>query len=176
MELSTTEIIERPIEDVYTLVRDDLEKIVPYLPNVDKIEVKKHAPVDEDNTEVINHWYGKVEMPSLLKKFLLPEIFSWKDVAHWNNKSKSVEYKLQSFLANDLFDAKGKNTFVDLGNGKTKLEINCMVKIYPDKVPGIPRLLANKMKPMIESLLEKLVAPNMTSLGKGLKEYYQKEQ
>ena len=51
-----------------------------------------------------------------------------------------------------------------------------MVKIYPDKVPGIPRLLANKMKPMIESLLEKLVAPNMTSLGKGLKEYYEKEQ
>ena len=67
MELTTKSIIERPSEEVFELVRDNLEKIVPFLPNVEKIEVKKHAPIDEDNTEVINHWYGKVEMPSLLK-------------------------------------------------------------------------------------------------------------
>ena len=176
MELTTKSIIERPSEEVYELVRDNLEKIVPFLPNVEKIEVKKHAPIDDDNTEVINHWYGKVEMPSLLKKFLVPEIFSWKDVAHWDNKNKCVEYKLQSFLANDLFDAQGKNVFKDLGDGTTELSISCSVKIYPDKVPGVPRLLASKVKPMIETLLEKMVGPNMTSLGEGLKEYYSKNQ
>ena len=172
MELTNTSIINRPVDEVYNLVRDNLDKIVPYLPNVDKIEVKKHAPIDENNLEVINHWYGKVEMPSLLKKFLVPEIFSWKDIAHWNDEKKNVTYKLQSFLANDLFDAQGTNSFKDLGDGTTELSIKCSVKIYPDKVPGVPRLLASKVKPMIESMLEKLVGPNMTSLGEGLKEYY----
>jgi hypothetical protein len=176
MELATTSIIDRPINEVYELVRDNLDKIVPFLPNVEKIEVKKHAPLNENRTEVINHWYGKVDMPSLLKKFLVPEIFSWKDVAHWNNQEKFVEYKLQSFLANDLFDAEGKNSFIDMGDGTTKLEIKCSVKIYPDKVPGVPRLLANKVKPMIESMLEKLLGPNMTSLGNGLNEYYSQQK
>ena len=44
MDLQINEKIDRPINDVYTLVRDNLDKLVPYLPNVDKIEVKKHAP------------------------------------------------------------------------------------------------------------------------------------
>lgn len=172
MHLESTEIINRPLEDVYTLVRDDLEKLVPYLPNVERIEVKKHAPNNSNHTEVINHWYGKADIPGMLKKFLVPEIFSWKDVANWDNENYNVNYQLQSFLANDLFDARGKNYFSDLGDGRTEIKITCDVTIYPEKVPGVPRLLAKKVTPMIENLIEKLLAPNLTSLGEGLKKYY----
>mgnify|MGYP001412009986 CR=1 FL=1 len=172
MELEVNEKINQPVNDVYSLVRDDLDKLVPYLPNVEKIEVKKHAPTGEERIEVINHWYGKVEMPGMLKKFLSPEIFSWKDIATWNNNDKAVEYRLESFLANDLFDAKGKNYFIDNGDGTTDLKITCSVKIYPEKVPGIPRLLAKKVTPMIETLMEKLLGPNLTSLGDGLQKYF----
>ncbi len=173
MDLKITETINRPTNDVYELVRDNLDRLVPYLPNVEKIDVKKHAPTSDDKVEVINHWYGKADIPGMLKKFLSPEIFSWKDVASWNNQEKAVEYRLESFLANDLFDAKGKNFFIDKGDGTTELKITCTVKIYPEKVPGIPRLLAKKVTPMIEVLLEKLLGPNLTSLGAGLQKYYQ---
>ena len=152
MDLKITETINRPTNDVYELVRDNLDRLVPYLPNVEKIDVKKHAPTGDDKVEVINHWYGKADIPGMLKKFLSPEIFSWKDVASWNNEEKAVEYRLESFLANDLFDAKGKNFFIDKGDGTTELKITCTVKIYPEKVPGIPRLLAKKVTPMIEVL------------------------
>ena len=172
MQIERTEVIDRPVKDVYELVRDNLDKLVPYLPNVEKIDVKKHAPSGDNNIEVINHWYGKVDIPGMLKKFLSPEIFSWKDVALWKNNENLVEYKLQSFLANDLFDANGKNYFIDTGDGKTELKVTCTVKIYPEKVPGIPRLLAKKVTPMIETLLEKLLGPNLTSLGTGLKQYF----
>ena len=141
MELSQTEIIERPISEVYALVRDDLQKIVPFLPNVDKIEVKEHNEKDETHTEVVNHWYGKVDMPSLLKN-LSAKNFSWKDIACWNNESHYVDFQLQSFLANDLFEARGRNTFIDAIEGKTKIEIT-PIKIYR-KSAGIPRLLAKK--------------------------------
>lgn len=173
MQVQVTEKINRPINDVYILVRDNLDKLVPYLPNVEKIEVKKHAPTSEVNVEVVNHWYGKVDIPGMLKKFLSPEIFSWKDVATWNNTEKAVEYRLESFLANDLFDANGKNYFIDNGDGTTELKITCTVKIYPEKVPGIPRLLAKKVTPVIESMLEKLLGPNLTSLGTGLQKYFE---
>ena len=112
----------------------------------------------------------------MLKKFLSPEIFSWKDVAAWDNSEKAVEYRLESFLANDLFDAKGKNFFIDNGDGTTDLKITCTVKIYPEKVPGIPRLLAKKVTPMIEALMEKLLGPNLTSLGKGLQKYFEENK
>ena len=173
MDLKVQESVNRPINDVYELVRDNLDKLVPYLPNVEKIDVKKHAPTGDNKVEVINHWYGKADIPGMLKKFISPEIFSWKDVATWNDQEKAVEYRLESFLANDLFDAKGKNFFIDNGDGTTDLKITCTVKIYPEKVPGIPRLLAKKVTPMIEALLEKLLGPNLTSLGTGLQKYFQ---
>ena len=173
MDLKIQESVNRPINDVYELVRDNLDKLVPYLPNVEKIDVKKHAPTVDNKVEVINHWYGKADIPGMLKKFISPEIFSWKDVATWNDQEKAVEYRLESFLANDLFDAKGKNFFIDNGDGTTDLKITCTVKIYPEKVPGIPRLLAKKVTPMIETLLEKLLGPNLTSLGTGLQKYFQ---
>ena len=173
MEVHVTEKINRPIQDVYTLVRDDLDKLVPYLPNVERIDVKKHAPTNDDGMEVINHWYARVDIPGMLKKFLSPDIFSWKDIASWSDSEKAVEYRLESFLANDLFDAKGKNYFVDNGDGSTDLRITCSIKIYPEKVPGIPRLLAKKVTPMIEALLEKLLGPNLSSLGTGLQKYFE---
>ena len=37
MEVSVSERIDRPIDDVYTLVRDNLDKLIPYLPNIDKL-------------------------------------------------------------------------------------------------------------------------------------------
>lgn len=172
MQLESKEVINRPLEEVYVLVRDELSKLVPYLPNVDKIEVHKHAPLAEGKVEVINHWYGKAEVPSMVKKFIKPELFSWKDFAKWDDENHCVVYELESFMGNDLFDAKGINTFTAIGDDKTELKISCEVIIYPDKVPGVPRLLAKKVTPLIESVLEKVLGPNLTSLGKGLNDYF----
>jgi len=172
MILESKEIINRPLSEVYSLVRDDLSKLVPYMPNVERIEVKKHQPKDGNLVEVINHWYGKAEVPSMMKKFISPELFSWKDHAIWNNEKHYVEYQLESFLANDLFDAKGKNTFTAVGSDKTELKISCQITLYPEKVPGVPRLLAKTVLPGIEAILEKVLGPNLTSLGKGLNEYF----
>lgn len=171
MILESKEIIGRSRKDVYSLVRDNLELVIPYLPNIDRIEVKSKNE-EGDKVNIINHWYAKADMPSLLKKFLKPDIFSWKDTACWDNSQFEVNYQLESFLANDLFDAKGTNSFKDLGDGQTELTIKCEVKIYPEKVPGVPRLLAGKVRPLIESLIEKMLGPNLSSLGVGLKEYY----
>lgn len=175
MKIESKEVINRSVEEVYNLVRNDLSKIVPYLPNVDKIETKETQDTD-NGIHVVNHWYAKVDLPSLLKKFLKPEILSWKDIATWNDEAMSVDYKMESFLANDLFDANGTNKFVDLGEGKTELQLSFSLTIYPEKVPGVPRLLAGKAKPMIEGLVEKMIAPNLTSLGKGINEFYSKQK
>ena len=71
-----------------------------------------------------------------------------------------------------LFDVKGINSFSSISEDKTELKISCEVLIYPEKVPGIPRLLAKKVTPMIEKMIKKLLAPNLTSLGKGINQYY----
>ena len=172
MILENIEIINRPLEEVYELVKNDLDKLVPYLPNIRKIEIKEKTQT-EQGIHIVNYWYAIADMPSLLQKFLKPEIFSWKDIADWNDEYKKVDYTLQSFLANDLFDAIGTNTFTAVSDTQTQLHLKCEVKIYPDKVPGVPRLLAKKVTPLVEGLIEKILTPNLTSLGKGLNKYFE---
>ncbi len=171
MKLENKKVIDRSLEDVYKLVRNDLEKLVPYMPNVEKIK-KVSFKDHEDGVEIENHWYAKAEVPGLLKKFLNPDLLSWKDFANWRDSEYHVEYRLESTLGNDLFDAKGVNYFKDAGNGKTELVVTCEVIIYADKVPGIPKLIAKKALPLIEGLIEKILGPNLTALGDGLNQYF----
>lgn len=171
MHLETKEIIHKPIEEVYKTLRDDLIKLIPYMPNIENIETTDRSEKN-GKTKIINHWYAKAEIPGLIKKFLNPDLLSWKDYAEWDDEKYLVSYKLESFLANDLFDATGVNSLKSLSENETELTVSCDVVIYADKVPGIPRILAKKALPIIEGLLKKILGPNLTSLGKGLIKYY----
>ena len=172
MRLESRKVLQRPLAEVYQLVKNDLDKLVPYLPNVGKIDVKNKTDKGDGKTEIVNHWYAKAELPSMLTKFIKPEIFSWKDVALWDDGSHSVAYELTSFLVGDLFEARGVNSFKTVENDKTELVVTCEIKIYPEKVPGVPKLLAGTVRPMIEGLIEKIIGPNLSSLGEGLEKYF----
>lgn len=171
MELQHTDRIEAPVEQVYMLVRDKLPEIAAYLPSIRKIECVSMREIDGTHREIENRWFANIEVPSLVQKFLPAEMFSWRDIAKWDDTQRRVTYELASFFANDLFSASGSNLFEADGKYATRLTVTCHVEIHGDKVPGVPWLLAAKVTPMIEKLIEKMIAPNLTSLGEGLRGY-----
>ena len=172
MKLESQDIIPRPREEVYNVLKNDLEKLVPYMPNVKKIEMVNRVEKGEGLTAIINHWYANAEIPTIAKKFIKEDLMSWKDKAVWNDKEFLVEYELESFWGNDIYDATGKNIISELGPNKTQLTLTCDLVIHPNKVPGVPKFLVKKVLPAIEGLIQKILQPNLTSLGKGLNEYF----
>lgn len=174
MLIEDKSVIHQPRDVVYALVRDDLAKLVPFLPDVERIECVKQER-DGQKLKVENHWFAKVDIPKVAQKFVKPEALSWRDDAVWDDDQFLVNYELTSFIANDLFDAKGTNTFTDLGDGKTELLVSCKVEIYPERMPGVPKILARKVRPMIESLVERALGPNLAALGKGLTAYFEQQ-
>ena len=172
MRLESEDYLDQPADVVYPLVRDEMSKILPYLPDIEKIVQTKYERLDDNTVEIINHWYGKAEIPSFAKKFVKPELMSWKDYATWHDSRYCVEYRLESFLGNDIFDAVGTNYFEPAGEGRTRIRVTTTVEIHADRVPGVPRLLAGRVKPMVEDLIRKMLEPNLTSLAKGLQGYF----
>ncbi len=170
MKLEHTDIIDAPTKEIYCLVRDQLPEIAQYLPSVREIKTVERQKLTDNTHKVINHWFAKAELPSLVSKFISEDFLSWKDIATWSDDKMCVHYKLESFVANDLFTATGANFFKDV-NGKTELTITCDVTIHPDKIPGVPRIMVRTVLPTIEKVLEKMLGPNLTSLGKGLRSY-----
>lgn len=173
MYLESKEIIERPLEEIFALVRDDLAKIIPFLPNIETIKVQKREENKNNNTvNIVNHWYAKVEIPPVAQAFVKKELFAWKDTAIWHNDEFYVEYQLESFWANDLFDAKGKNIFKALDDDRTELTVTCNVILHPDKVPGVPKFLVKKVLPYVEPMVQEMLRPNLNGLGEGLRKYF----
>lgn len=175
MYAETKDIIYQSIDVVYPLMRDDIQKIVPYLPNVDKIETIKRERISDTRLEVVNHWYAKAEVPSIAKSFIKPELFQWKDFALWKDDEHCVEFRIESFVAKNLYTLQGVNYFIPVGDNKTELKITFNLDIYPERLPGVPSFLAKRAKGPIEDLVKRLLTPNLTSVVKGLNDYYAKE-
>ncbi len=175
MKLESQDTIDQPVDTVYQTVRDDLANLAPYLPNVDKIvcETKKSG---KTGPKIVNRWYAKAELPALLQKIIKPELLSWIDKAEWDDNSRLVRYTLESSIGNNLFEASGVNYFHEAPDGKTQLRITCEVTLHPENLPGVPKLLAGKVLPMVEGLLKKMLEPNLMSLAEGLKGYYAQSQ
>lgn len=174
MRLERKDIIEQPADDILILVRDEMPKLVPYLQNVARIEVIEREDISENKVRIVNQWYAKAEIPSVAKKFVKPELLSWKDHAMWTNDEYRVDFELESLLANNLFEVKGTNTFGPHEDNEehTLIHVSCEVKIYPENIPGVPGFLAKRVKPMVENLIEGMLGPNLTSLGQGLMQYF----
>lgn len=172
MKFKHSDIIERPLNDVYFLVKDNIQKIVPFLPNVEKIETVSQEQISASQTKRVNKWYAHAEIPAVAKKFVSKELLSWTDYALWDDRNFCVNYDLKSNWAQDLYTAKGLNSFRSIDANKTEFTVECDVIIYPDKIPGVPKFLVQKVLPHIEKLIEKIIAPNMSSLGHGIKDFY----
>lgn len=170
MKLEHTDIIKAPLEKVYQLVKNDLPKIVEYLPNIKEIRVIERQE-KEGRDYVVNQWFAEANIPSLAKKFISEELFSWKDAAYWDDQKHRVDYEIEPFFAKGIYEAKGTNLFKD-DAGKTQLTLKCEVHIFPDRIPGVPKFIARQIHPILEQTIQKMLEPNLTSLGRGLKEYF----
>lgn len=178
MQLESTSTIHRNVQDVFILVRDNLDKIVPFLPNISKVNVLEKVPMDPTNPDgklkITNKWFAKADIPSVAKKFIKPDIFCWKDCAIWDPTNFSVQYHLESYVAKDLFKASGCNTFKAVPNDPNSCEIHfsCTVQIFPEKIPGVPKFLASTAMPHLEKMIQNMLRPNLTMLGEGITKYY----
>jgi hypothetical protein len=166
MYIESEDRLAQPADRVYPLVRDELPRLLPYLPDVERIvELSRERPAD-NRLEVVNQWTAKAKVPGLVAKFLPPDVFTWKDFASWNDDENAVEYRLEGFG----YDATGKNFFTADGDG-TVIRVTATVNIHPETFK-IPRLLFNKVFPVLEGTIKKAVQPNLTALARGLRSYF----
>lgn len=172
VRIESREIIPRPLDEVYPLMRDHLDLVVRYLPNVQRIDRIEAERTEDDILEVVNHWFVIAEVPRVVRKVLTPELFSWKDYAQWNDADHSVSYRLESVLANDLYDAVGTNYFKAVGDNRTELHVTCELDIRAERIPGVPKFVLSKVMPIVETVIKQLVAPNLRSVGKAVAAYY----
>ena len=170
MDLRADSRIAFPRAVVFRAYRDDLPKLVPYLPNVRSIDVKSR---DEQGSivKLVNLWHGGGEIPRAAQAVLSEKMLSWTDHATWNEDDFTCAWRMETHAFTEAVRCEGTNRFLEDGAGATRLEIRGVLSIDGKAIRGVPGFLAGKVAHTIEDFLAKRIEPNLAEMGAGLARY-----
>lgn len=172
MDFEYSEIVTYPQAVVYPTLRDDMSELLPYLPNVDEVEVIERHPPEDGTQRIVNKWFGNNESaPAAVRKLVSRDMITWIDHALWKDAESHVEWRMETVKFDGLFDCSGVNHFDDVGDGQTRIRITGSIQIYPDRIPGVPRFLARKLQGPIERYMIDSITPNLAAMPSAIQRY-----
>ncbi len=170
MELSAEATIRQPRDAVFRVYRDELIRLLPFLPNVRDIQVKSRKEEGE-KVELVNVWHGGGDIPAAVRAVLSESMLSWTDYAEWSEADHSCTWRSESHSFKDAVDSRGKNFFLETGPGQSTIRIGGRIDVDAAKITGVPRLLAGRIGPVVERFLVKQVQDNLQEVARGVDRY-----
>jgi hypothetical protein len=169
MELVADAVLSYPRPIVFAAYRDDLTKLLKYLPNVRNIEVKSRKE-DGPRVDLVNIWHGGGEIPAAARAVLSENMLTWTDYASWNADAWTCDWRTETHSFTEAVDCKGQNRFLEVDGG-TRIEIRGNLRIDAKKIRGVPGFLSGKVASAVESFLAAKIKPNLVEVTEGLKKY-----
>lgn len=154
---------------VFHLLRDDMDSLLPYLEDVESIEVVERRE-EEGGVRITNLWRGSTrKAPSVVQKVLTPDLVSWTDYAFWVTAARRAEWRLEPRVGGRLFECKGTTT---IGPGARddacRIQIQGELNVYPERLPGVPRIMAGALRGKVEQFICDMIVPNMKTMSRGV--------
>jgi hypothetical protein len=173
MQIRCDATIPFPRPLVWGAYRDKLVELVPYLPNIRKIEVKKREQTAGAVT-FVNVWHGGGDIPAVARAFLSESMLSWTDFATWHEDRWECEWRTETHAFTEAVKSQGANRYHEVDGAKgTRLEIRGDLTIDGAKLKGVPRLIAGKVARTVEEFLVKLISQNLRDVSGGVTKYLQ---
>ncbi len=155
---------------MYACYRDRLPQIAPYTPDIREIIVRQREELAQ-GPKIHNVWVADRDIPKVAQGIIRPEMLQWDDYAEWNNDQRHVDWKLHIPAFPEALKCSGRNAFFADGPDKTRVVLTGDLEINPKKVPGIPRLLAGRIAPKLESFIVMLITPNLEKVNHSLERF-----
>jgi hypothetical protein len=169
VKIHSISTIAFPLTQVYETYRDRLPEIAAFMPDIKTIEVKSR--VDGANgPKVHNVWTASTEIPAIARRVIKPSMMQWDDHADWNDGQTYVDWRLVIPAFANQVRCSGRNSFSNAGKA-TRVELTGTLDIDIRSIPGVPRLLARKIKPQVEAFIGRLIQPNLETVNVSLEKF-----
>jgi hypothetical protein len=169
MKFFTKIHIPFPRSLVYTTYRDTLVQLVPYMPNVRRIELVSQQE-GAKGLKLVHEWHGGGEIPGAMRTFLSEELLSWTNYATWNDAAWTTDWRNETHTLKEAVSCAGTNRFLEDGKG-TLVESSGQLLIESDQLHAVPRLMRGMVAHAVEDILGKQIEPNFLQMGNGVRRY-----
>lgn len=178
MKIEADNVVAFPREVCFATYRDRLVELVPYLPNVSGITVKQREQPFQGSPKkvrLVNEWRAVSEIPKVAAALIKPEMLAWEDTAIWDEESWVCHWSVATHFFSDRVRCEGTNEFIPQGD-RTLFRIRGDLDIRLGGLPGVPRLLGDKVGSLVERFVVALLTPNLTSISTGLERFLRAER
>ena len=174
MRIEADSVLPYSREAVFKAYRDDLPKVVEFLPNVRAIDVKSRRE-EGSITKLLNVWHGGGDIPAAARAFLDEKALTWDDEASWDESTHECEWTIHTHAFREAVASSGRTRLIELGPDKTRIELRGEFSIDLKKIRGIPSFLAGSVGKAVEGFLSKQITANLTSTTDALSRYLAKK-
>jgi hypothetical protein len=166
MELTADARIPFPPAVVFAACRDDMAKLLPYLPSVRSIEVTSRT---EDGSVVRNvlEWRGGGNIPRPLRAVLSDAVLSWTDHATWYADALQCDWYTKTHAFPEAVRCGARDRFLPDGDG-TLLEIRGKLVVDGKKLPAVPSVFAARIGKAMEEFLVSKIQSDLVKTADGL--------
>jgi hypothetical protein len=172
LELTADSTLSHPRSVAFAAYRDRLPELVPHLPNIRAIEVKRREE-QGSLVQLHNVWRGGGEIPAVARALVSESMLSWDDHACWDEQAWSCTWRIETHVFREAFYCQGENRFVELDQG-SRLEIRGTLRIDASKIPGVPRPFRRRVSRLVEEYLAARIGPNLAQVASGLELFLQR--
>jgi hypothetical protein len=165
--------LEHPSQDVLDVLIEEMERVVPFLSNVDGIETQKKELLSDGRVSIRRRWQGSASAaPAPFRPFLSKDSLAWIDTATWDRKECSVEWCHQP-VKGAIYTCSGKNFYAPDPEAPdtTLIRLAGDLVIHPEHLPGVPTFIGKRLAPQIEAFIIKRIEKNVAEVSHGLAHY-----
>jgi hypothetical protein len=170
MKIHSESRIHHPLEQVYQTYRDHLSEIAPYTPDIKEIVVnaRDERPA---GPKIHNIWIADREIPKVARNIIKPDMLQWDDFAQWDDTARHVDWVLNIPAFPNQVKCSGRNAFFADGPDRTRVVLTGNLEINAKNIPGVPRIVAGRLAPKIETFIVKLITPNLEKVNHSLERF-----
>jgi len=169
MDIDVVSTVPFPIDQVFPAMRDQLQGLAEYMPNVDRIVEHERDEPEPGVMKLRNQWYtARTEIPAMARPFIDQKKMYWYDHATWLEADTLCHWRIEvAFMANRV-ECGGTTSYHTVGDG-TELRIKGRLDL--DLKGLVPRLMLKKATSGVESFVGRLIEPNFQKTADALTAY-----
>jgi hypothetical protein len=175
MDIVVDSKVNHPRPVVYAAMRDQMQNLAPYLPNVERIDVRERNEPSPGVVDLLNFWKAAAtEIPAVARPFVDPSKLSWLDRAHWTDADQTCKWSLEMSFMPDRVKCSGSTTYHEDGPNRTSIRLRGKLEL--DLKGMLPGLIARSATPSIEQFVVKMIQPNLEKTVEALAKYLDAQQ
>lgn len=158
-----------PMRTAYETMRDSLDKLAVYLPNIVSITLIERSE-RSGKTYITSRWQGKHILPDIIGQVIKVADMAWLDRAEWRNDQYVCNWVYEPFVFKEYIDMHGTDTYSADGE-QTTVTMRGEVTANFLNYPLLPEVLRGKLNEEISKILCSRIEPNFVTLYTGLEKY-----